>query len=253
VKTKTSNGVEITVSTTSNADGSINGVFEESAKYEPYGLSFKGTVESPRKFKGEVALTDKLLKNLKAVVNAEVGGSSESFKVSFEYKASQFTLNGGLDVLNKDTPLTAAAVFGFDRFILGADVQFNAASSDLKKVNLALGYTGSDFASVVRLNSFFTSLVGAYQHQINSNLDIGGELSVDLNKSLDSPKLTLVASYALDKDAVVKSKLDTDGKLSLSYSQKLNSSVKLILGTTLNTSSLSSNSHKYGFQLNFTN
>jgi voltage-dependent anion channel protein 2 len=58
--------------------------------------------------------------------------------------------------------------------------------------------------------------------------------------------------YKLDKDTNVKAKVNSDGKLSAAYKQKISPLTTMTLSAVVDTVNLDQNNHKFGLVLNVT-
>lgn len=253
-KFKTNHGVENLVSATAGDDGKVSGVFEETYKYNPYGLSVKGTLESARNFKTEVTVENKLVDHLKTTVAGET--DKDAVKLSLEYKQDSFNVQADIDLPpTKDRSITASSVFEYEKFFFGVQGSFSLDKSSLEKANAAISYVNDDFVATLNVQDKGKKLDASYHHKVNSDLAIAANAAVDVDAPAE-PKLALVASYKLDGDASTKGRLDTDGRLGLAYSQQLNSFAKLTIATDLNTNSFGNsgdNNNKFGFELALNN
>ena len=240
LRTKTSNGVEFFTTATSEG-GAVTATFEESYNYKPYGVNLKGTLTSGGVFKTETSVTDQLLKNLKVIVNTE---GKEKLTGGFEYKTDAVTANGNVAKTGEKFVFTGAAVFGWNKFLLGAQTSYPG----LAPTGL-LSYNGSDFTATVKAEkkSEKTTVTASYFHTVNSDLQVAAEAKIDDKATA----LSLVTALKLDKDTSVKARLETSGTLGLAYSQKLNDYAKLTIGTSLDVAN--GGAHKYNFNLALNN
>lgn len=127
-----------------------------------------------------------------------------------------------------------AGVVGYEGFSVGLQSKF-LSKSGLSTLNGTLAYTTTDWVATLS-GQFKDHKVGlSYFHKINSAATAGFDATFDIDKPQASPsKLTVGGSYQLDADTTVKGKVDTDGKISLSYAQKLNKYARLVLGSSFN-------------------
>jgi len=148
---------------------------------------------------------------------------------------------------NEGTEASASGVVGYDGFSVGLQSKYSRGA--LSAVNGTAAYTTPDYVFTL-FGLFKSNRVGvSYYHRVSSLATAGFDASFDLDKAQASPsKLTVGGSYQLDLDTTVKGKLDTDGRLSLSYAQRLSKYARLVVATSLNINNPNSKSgHSYGF------
>jgi voltage-dependent anion channel protein 2 len=250
VKTRTANGVELEVNATRSQDGSICGVLNPKYKFKAHGVGLSATVDTNRVVKLEGSVDD-LLPGLKTTVTGH--SDTESLTFDVEYKHEYFTASTSCHTLDPSgTTLTSSAVVGLDGWGLGGQATYSSAGQRWTQINGVASYTSADFVATLftRTKPTQNLVGGSYFQRISDRVAVGGEMTVDLNKEKESTKLTVGGSYDLDPLTTVKGKFDTDGKLSLSYAQRLNKYARLIIGSTINTNNLSpSGNHQFGFTL----
>jgi len=89
-----------------------------------------------------------------------------------------------------------------------------------------------------------------YFHKVNSDLSVGADATFDVSNSDVRPKFTFGVQYSLNPDSTVKTKLDNQGQLALSYTQKFNKNAKLTVSGGFDTNNFSGkDSANYGFSL----
>ena len=165
-----------------------------------------------------------------------------------EYKHDYVALNGSVDVLNNEgTEASLSGVVGYEGFSVGMQSKYSRGA--LSAVNGSAAYTTNDYVFTL-FGLFKSNRIGvSYFHRVTPYASAGFDASFDLDKQQASPsKLTVGGSYLLDVDTTVKGKLDTDGKLSLSYAQRLSRFARLVVGTSFNINNPNTKSgHSYGF------
>jgi Eukaryotic porin len=165
-----------------------------------------------------------------------------------EYKHDYVALNGSVDVLNNEgTEASLAGVVGYEGISVGLQSKYSRGA--ISAINGTAAYTTNDYVFTL-FGLFKSNKIGvSYFHRVTPNASAGFDASFDLDKAQASPsKLTVGGSYQLDPDTTIKGKLDTDGKLSLSYAQRIHKFAKITVGTALNINNPSSKSgHTFGF------
>lgn len=252
VKTKTLSGVNFDGSITRNNDGSFYGSLNPKYKHSSHGITLGATVDTKRVLKVEATVED-LVPGLKTSITGDA--FSESLTVDAEYKHEYVTVAGALNVLSpKGNKLIASSVVGYEGFALGLQAEY--VYDKWQNINGVASYTlpdtfvGSLFA---RVNTQATTNIIGFNvhHRINNRAFIAAEASIDVTKTSESPKITVGGSYDLqDSNTTIKGKLDTEGRVALSYGHRLNKYARLILGTAINTNNFSaSGNHSYGLTL----
>jgi len=243
LKTKTPNGVVQEVSLTKSGE-TLVGQINPKYTFAKHGVTLGFTADTDKNTKFELGV-DQAVPGLKLTTIVD---SKKLNAITFEgeYKHDYVALNGSVDVFNvKGTEAALSGVVGYDGFSVGLQSKFSGGA--LGEINGVAAYTTNDYVFNL-FGHFKTQKVGvSYYHRVTANANAGFEASFEIDKAQASPsKLTVGGSYQLDVDTAVKGKLDTDGKLSLSYAQRLNRYARLIVGTSLNINNLSKG-HNYGF------
>eukprot|EP01110_Echinostelium_bisporum_P000985 TRINITY_DN12404_c0_g1_i1.p1 TRINITY_DN12404_c0_g1~~TRINITY_DN12404_c0_g1_i1.p1 ORF type:complete len:285 (-),score=185.75 TRINITY_DN12404_c0_g1_i1:32-886(-) len=249
LKTKAGDGASFEVSVTKNADDTIIGVVNPKYKFTKHNVGLGVTVDTNRALKVEATVD-----NVVSGLNTKVIGDTKNNTVTVEadYKHDNITLNGSVDFFNtKGTNASAAAVVGYEGFSVGLQTKYS--NNTLSAVNGIAAYSAADYVATF-YGQFKTNRVGAtYFQRISPRATVAAEASFDLaDKSAESPKLTVGGAYDVDplSAATVKGKFDTDGKLSISYAQRLNAYARLVIGSSFNTNNLSkTGGHNFGFTL----
>jgi len=253
INSRASNGVQFQTIATRNHDGSVVGSIQPKYTFVKQGVTVSSTVDTNRVLKVEATIENSL-PGLKATVGGQ--SDTESFKADFEWRHDLATLTTGLDFFSpKGNTLSASAVFNYEGWSVGGSAEyFIADKQEFRKADGVLAYTTPDLQVSAFTRRKGEVLGGSYYQRISAVLGLAAEMSFDLRKADVTPKLTFGGTYNLDAPsaAVVKSKFDTDGKLSLSYGQRLNSLARFTVGSTVNTNNLgASGNHTIGFGVVF--
>lgn len=133
----------------------------------------------------------------------------------------------------KGNKITASSVFGYEGFAVGLQAEY--VYDKWQNINGVAAYTHPDYVGTLfaKVNTHAASnILGlSFHHRINPRASIATEASLDVNKSNESPKITVGGSYDfVDSPTTVKGKVDTEGRVSLSYAHRLNKYARLILG-----------------------
>jgi len=292
VTSNTPNGATYISSATRDSKGAVVTLFNPKFKHTDYGLNVNASVASDEKLKAEVSIENKLAQGLKTTVVAQKGDQKalSPLKASAEYTTSGFTGNLAFDFA-EDYYATASVVGGHEGFVAGLEVQAVINKQNLSGAKGLLGFKNSEFETFATLTRTKETAVQGnvtYYHNVTSNFQVGGELTVELRAAPPKPDpvtapatagsttavpaaatgtpaptapqtpvcalkptFAFVGNYKLADDATAKFKADQTGVLSLAYYHQLNKNVKLGLGGSLATTDLSGTAHKFGAELLF--
>jgi len=245
LKTKTANGVVQEVSLSKSGEN-ITGVINPKYTFVKHGVTVGFTADTEKHTKFEVSVEQPLpgLK-LTTIVDSK---KYNAIQFDAEYRHDYVALNGSVDVLNTNgTEASLGAVVGYEGFSVGMQAKYSGGA--VGTLNATAAYTTRDYVFAL-FGLFKNNRVGvSYYHQVTPFASAGFDASFEIDKAQPTPsKLTVGGSYLLDADTTVKGKLDTDGKLSLSYGQRLSKYARLVVATSLNINNPNSKSgHSYGF------
>jgi len=252
IKTKAENGgLSFEGNITRNTDHSFYGLLNPKYKHGGHGLTVGASVDTRRALKVEATVED-LVPGLKTSITGHA--DSESLTVDAEYKHEYLTLQGAVNVLSaKGNKVTASSVFGYEGVAVGLQAEY--VYDKWQNFHGVASYTHPDYVSTLfaRVNTHAASNILGFSlhHRFSPRTSLAAEAALDVNKSAESPKITFGGSYDfLDSPTTVKGKVDTDGRLSLSYAHRLNKYSRLILGTAININNFSSSgNHAFGLTL----
>jgi len=254
LKAKTPNGVEYETSVTASDDKPYVGFFKPTYKWKEMGLELVGEVNTQRDLKVEVSSSNQIVDGLKVTLTAQSNKDGAYATLSDEYKHELASVTASIDY-GKEEGSTANPTFvvGLDKYALGASIVYHI-SHGLKNFEGKLAYASPEFDVTLFSRSRYakeTELTfgGNYFQQLNSDLNIGSEISFD---SEFKPKLTFGSQYTLQRDSVLKGNFDTTGKLNLSYALKFNPATKVTFAAKVDTTNLSKTNSSAGFLLTFT-
>ncbi|GAB1598886.1 voltage-dependent anion-selective channel protein 2-like [Argonauta hians] len=248
-KTKTSKGVSLTTSGSSNSEsGKVNGSLETKYKWEEYGMTFSEKWNTENILATEITVEDQIAKGLKVSFDTafapQTGKRSGKIKTGFKNDY----VNGGLDVDFEFAGPTVhgALVLGYMGWLAGYQMSFDTSKSKLSRSNFAVGYSAGDFTLHTNVNDG-TEFCGSIYQRVNPKLDIGVNLSWTSNSNVT--KFGLGGKYLLDDDTSVSAKINNSSQLGLGYSQKLRDGVVLTLSTLVEGKNFSAGGHKLGLGL----
>jgi len=246
-KGETNSQVSFETTLVQKNDGSILGTFSPKYKIKEWNTTILAELKTNKDFKAELAIENQFTQGLKTTLTEENRG--EDFFTSFgvEYKHDLAAITGSVEYGNttSTTNIKASTVVGTQGFSLGASLDYfiGGGSNDnsLREFNATAQYANDDFELGFFgkiLNEKDSNIIGAnYFQRVNGDLQVGTEVSFDTQNPDTKPKLTAGAQYRIDNDAFVKTKVDTNGKLGLSWTQKFKSS-RLTVSSTMDTNNL---------------
>mmetsp|Transcript_5140 Transcript_5140/g.8993 ORF Transcript_5140/g.8993 Transcript_5140/m.8993 type:complete len:278 (-) Transcript_5140:234-1067(-) len=229
----TSYTIESTQSAKTNALGG-----ELAIKGKLFGQTVNSKFNASGKVSEELTLENLGVDGLKLVLtgasNTEITSNSASAKIEFVNKhVATSTL---IDVLSGPV-ITESIASGHKGFAAGAELQFNAANTELTKYDFAASYADSANSEMSFMLLSKASIVKAsYSHIIGSALSVAGEVMYNLKDQ--SKLLTTGVKYALDSSTTVKTKLNTDGAFATAMVQKLSPQLTFTICSTLNVKEL---------------
>jgi len=245
-KAETSNNVTVETTLVQKADGSVLGTFAPKYKYKDWGSTFSVELKTNKEFKATVDVEDQFAPGLKTTLSGESKAEDLFGTFGVEYKHELATLTASVDYGQAaGSNLKASAVVGSQGFSLGASTDyFLGASNDsiLRELHTVLGYSSDEFdiSAFGKLqNEKDANILGAtYFHRVNPDLQVGTEVSFDTANPEAKPKLVFATQYRVEADTVVKAKVDTLGKLGLSYQQRFSKGAKFTVSSTIDTNNL---------------
>jgi hypothetical protein len=245
---------------TQKKDGSWFGTLMPKYRFKQYNTTVSGELNTKKEWKVEAAVEDKLVDGLKTTVAANSKGDDNfaTFGLDYKHEYAALSVSAEYGKPNGST-VKPSFVVAHQGFFLGALAEyFVGTESSLKDLHTILGYSATDyeggvFGRIRSVDDEEKNEIGLnYFQRVNDDLSFGAEIAVDTANAEVKPKLTLGSRYVIEKDSVVKTKFDTDGKLGFSYNQKFNKNTKLTLSSTVDTNNFSSKgSGQFGFALSF--
>jgi hypothetical protein len=236
---------------TKTKDGSVVGTVTDTIKFPEYGTNLTVESNTKKEFKVEAVNENKLAKNLKATLTAEV--KNENFvTASAEYKHELFAFNGSADFgKNAGSTLKGGLVFAHNGWSFGASSEY---LNGVKNFNTTVAFSnGSADASVfgrMDLVKEKNEVGASYFHTVNSDLSVATEVVVDTNSD-SKPKLVLGTQTKLNDDSSVKTKFDTNGIFNVAFSQKFNKNAKVLVGAQVDTNNFAKANIGWTFTFNY--
>jgi len=252
INARTPNGITFQVTGTRNHDGSIIGSVQPKVTLAKQATTVSINVDTNKNAKVEATIEK--YAGFKGTVTAF--NETESIKGDLEWKSDRASFTTGIEVLNpKGTTLAASGVVSHDGISFGASAEYLIGDSkqEFKKADAVLAYTTPELQLTGFARSKGSVFGASYWQRVNSDIALAAEFSLDTKKTDISPKLAVGLSENFDLVGTTgKIKIDTEGKLSLAYGQRLNQWLKFNVGTAINANNLgASGNHQTGVSLVF--
>mmetsp|Transcript_3729 Transcript_3729/g.6547 ORF Transcript_3729/g.6547 Transcript_3729/m.6547 type:complete len:275 (+) Transcript_3729:93-917(+) len=241
LNSKASNGVVFKSSHAILSNGPIIGDLAVSSKQGSVGVAVK--VDTSSKVTADVSLDNAITKGLKIVVRGTYP-EPQVLSISEEYRHELFTATASFD---SRKILSGSAVVGLDSLSIGGQVEYDVNKGAATKYDTGIQFTKPDFSISALLRSKSNEIATLYVHNLSSSQAIAAEFVH--KRSTNSNLLTLGTVYKLDKTSSLKSKIDTEGVASVSYSQELRPGVTGVLASSFNMKSYDKDAHKIGLSL----
>jgi len=250
-KSKTPNGMDITVGGSHNDSGKISGNLEVKYKVPDYGLTFTEKWTTANVVNAELAIEDKLIEGMKQsfVASFEPNTGRKTAQIKNGYKREHLHLNANLDFTSAMPNITACMVTGYKGYLGGIHLGFDPAKQQLSKINYAMGYQASDFQFHGAVNDAGENYVAHVYQRLSDRTETGVMLS--WVQSTKSTQFGVGVKHALDKSSFVKAKVNNSGIFGLAYSFKAHDGVTLTLSGMVDGKNINSGGHKLGLALDF--
>jgi len=248
-KTKTSTGVNFTVSGSSNNDtGKVNAFLETKYLVKDYGITIKEKWTTDNVLATQLSVEDQIVKGLKATVDTtfapQSGKKAGSLQTAF--KNEHVHLNGDLDVDAAAPQLHGAGVIKYQNWLIGAKLAHDFGKNQLTKNIVGLGYTLGDFvfhSSVTDGQEFG----GCMYQKVNDKLESGMTLS--WTAGTNETRFGLGCNYKIDDDSSFRAKVNNSSQIGLSFTHRLRKGIQLTLSALIDGKSFNQGGHKIGLGL----
>jgi len=277
LKTKTANGVTFDITTTHNTsdDDSVSVEFEGEYKHAESGLSLKTNVYNSGvvKAKGKWDLKEQV-EGLKLILEGKTdflkdekeddSKKQKSTKLGFEFLQDDAALSGDIEFV--DGPKVSLAGVGrYEGFLGALSFAYDGSKekedgAEKEKVKgfagweAAAGYHNNEFLSVAK--GFFKEkklekFVGSYFHKLNTEVDVGAQLTYATNKESQKKEYTfeVAGEYRWDADCTVKGKVNSAGVVSTAYIHNIKPQCRLTVSSEVDATNFEKDSHKFGLAI----
>lgn len=170
-------------------------------------------------------------------------------KAVLELARPAFVTTTTVDVFRGPLVWTDVATRWSD-FLLGGEVGYDVTSGKVDKYSVALALDRPREKLVIQALSGFKAANATYYQRFTDQLEVALKASWN-SKVTTNTGMEVGAKYHLVEGGFLKAKVDNAGRLGLAFATNLRNNVQLILGTTIDTTKLSQNVHKFGLELTF--
>ncbi|XP_066519920.1 voltage-dependent anion-selective channel protein 2-like [Hoplias malabaricus] len=249
VKTKSENGVEFKTSGSSNTDsGKVWADLQTRYRWDEYGLTFTEKWNTDNTLGTEITAEDQITEGLKLTFDSTFSPNTgkKSGKVKVGYKRDFLNVGCDVDCEVGGPVLHAAAVVGYEGWVVGYQTTFQSAKSKITRKNLSIGYCTQDFQLHTSVNDG-SEFGGSVYQKVNDHLETAVNLS--WTSGTNSTNFSIGAKYQLDPSASISAKVNNSSLVGVGYTQTLRPGVKLTLSALVDGKSVNAGGHKLGLGL----
>ncbi|MGH0117899.1 UNVERIFIED_CONTAM: hypothetical protein FKN15_074366 [Acipenser sinensis] len=201
LKTKSENGLEFTSSGSANTETSkVAGSLETKYKWAEHGLAFTEKWNTDNTLGTEITIEDQLAKGLKLTFDSSFSPNTgkKSGKIKTGYKREHINVGCDVDFDIAGPSVRGAAVFGYEGWLAGYQMTFEAGKSRVTQSNFAVGYKTDEFQLHTNVNDG-TEFGGSIYQKVNDNLETAVNLAWTAGNS--NTRFGIAAKYQIDADA----------------------------------------------------
>uniref|UniRef100_UPI003AB026BD non-selective voltage-gated ion channel VDAC1 isoform X3 n=1 Tax=Centroberyx gerrardi TaxID=166262 RepID=UPI003AB026BD len=163
LKTKSENGLEFTSTGSANTETSkVAGSLETKYKWAEHGLTFTEKWNTDNTLGTEITLEDQVAKGLKLTFDSSFSPNTgkKSGKIKTGYKCDHINLGCDVDYDINGTAIHGAGVVGYEGWLAGYQLTFEAGRNRITQSNFAVGYKTDEFQLHTNAKVNNSSLVG---------------------------------------------------------------------------------------------
>lgn len=251
LKTKTESGVEFDTSGTHDLDKSrTSGQLKTKLKFPDYGATFTESWNTSAEIESELVYEPSAISGLKLTLASSFLPSSgfRQARLKTNYRRDYVNVDADVDLQANGPVFKGSTVFMYNGWYAGYQMAYNTATAKLDANNVAAGYQGSDFTvhgSFANVADCITSV----HHKVSDKTEVG--LMTTYNLQTSNVSLGLAGKYIMEDGAALRTKVNNQGQIGISYSQDLRSGVKLTMSGLLEGRNIQAGGHKFGLALDF--
>ncbi|KAF1378317.1 hypothetical protein PFLUV_G00189290 [Perca fluviatilis] len=251
LKTKSENGLEFTSTGSANTETSkVAGSLETKYKWAEHGLTFTEKWNTDNTLGTEITIEDQLAKGLKLTFDSSFSPNTgkKSGKVKTGYKCDHINLGCDVNYDINGTAIHGAAVVGYEGWLAGYQMTFEAGRNRITQSNFAVGFKTDEFQLHTNVNDG-TEFGGSIYQKVNDQLETAVNLAWTAGNS--NTRFGIAAKYQIDPDASFSAKVNNSSLVGLGYTQTLKPGIKLTLSALLDGKNINAGGHKLGLGLEF--
>ncbi|KAL7844752.1 hypothetical protein SRHO_G00232910 [Serrasalmus rhombeus] len=251
LKTKSENGLEFKSTGSANTETSkVSGALETKYKWAEHGLTFTEKWNTDNTLGTEITLEDQLAKGLKLTFDSSFSPNTgkKSGKIKSGYKREHINLGCDVHYDINGTAVHGAVVVGYEGWLAGYQMTFEAGKNRVTQSNFAVGYKTDEFQLHTNVNDG-TEFGGSIYQKVNDKLETAVNLAWTAGNS--NTRFGIAAKYQIDADASFSAKVNNSSLVGLGYTQTLKPGVKLTLSALLDGKNINAGGHKLGLGLEF--
>ncbi|KAK6322026.1 hypothetical protein J4Q44_G00068180 [Coregonus suidteri] len=251
LKTKSENGLEFTSTGSANTETSkVAGTLETKYKWAEHGLTFTEKWNTDNTLGTAITVEDQLAKGLKLTFESSFSPNTgkKSGKIKTGYKREHINLGCDVDYDINGTAVHGVAVVGYEGWLAGYQVTFEAGKNRVTQSNFAVGYKTDEFQLHTNVNDG-TEFKGSIYQKVNDQLETAVNLAWTAGNS--NTHFGIAAKYQIDADASFSANVNNSSLVGLGYTQTLKPGIKLTLSALLDGKNINSGGHKLGLGLDF--
>ncbi|KAM3868585.1 non-selective voltage-gated ion channel VDAC1 isoform 2-T2 [Diretmus argenteus] len=269
LKTKSENGLEFTSTGSANTETSkVAGSLETKYKWAEHGLTFTEKWNTDNTLGTEITLEDQMAKGLKLTFDSSFSPNTgfpppkliflsnvlsssvrkKSGKIKTGYKRDHINIGCDVDYDINGTAIHGAGVVGYEGWLAGYQMTFEAGRNRITQSNFAVGFKTDEFQLHTNVNDG-TEFGGSIYQKVNDQLETAVNLAWTAGNS--NTRFGIAAKYQIDADAAFSAKVNNSSLVGLGYTQTLKPGIKLTLSALLDGKNINAGGHKLGLGLEF--
>lgn len=252
IKTKASNGVSFTTEGDMGSNKSILAKLSGAFTHGASGVVFKKLqVTTQGRLVTEAELPNAFTKGLKLTAKVEDGSVAKNAHakrvavLGAEYITRAYAVDFSADLGNN--VVKNSAVYAIDNVNVGLSTAFSVNKSAFTDHNVAVSYTGNDFAAALQTKKKFNALSASFHHHLAKDTVYSAVFDYDLKSG--NNHLTVGGRYNADHATTYAGKVESDGHVSLALVQKIRPFVALTTSAHIDAKNFDGDAHKFGIGL----
>jgi len=250
-KSRTSGGLEINSGGHHKFDdGKVFASLDTKYKIPDYGLTFTEKWTTNNILTTEVSCADKVAPGLN--LSLEASFAPDTAKRTGKFKGTYKITNATAEAVaeggdEKPSKVTGSVVLGYQGWLGGYQVAYDANEGKVNANNIALGYCAGDFQLHTSIDNGEKFNANLYQ-RVSNRLESGVQLAWTSGAE-DSTRFGIGARYLLDPCTSVRAKVDNRSEVGFGFEQKIREGITLTLSTLIDGKNFKAGGHQVGLAL----